>query len=262
MLLKEYITHHLIGSPLEGVAYKLRDLTKIQQRIKHPELREIYLESSRFEMAIAKIIDENSMNCIDIGAHLGSVLSVIKKLSPKGKHIAIEPLPYKCRWLNQKFPDVKVLQTALGDTAGEVDFFLHPHRSGFSGLKLNNSVDTTTVEILKVNCARLDDIIPSDLPIGFMKIDVEGGELAVLRGSQSILSRYQPTIIFECTQSGLKTHNLSPSDIYNFFCNYSYSIFLIKDWLIDGEPLSYEQFVKAMQYPFQAFNFLAVSNKG
>lgn len=260
MLLKEYIAHHLISTPLEGVALSIRDFTTLQQRIKHPELKEIYVESLRIKIAMARIIN-NSMNCIDVGAHLGSVLSVIRRLSPNGKHIAIEPVPYKYRWLKQKFSDVKVLQIALSDTIGEADFFVRPHRSGFSGLRLHNYSDTEKeVEILKISCKRLDDIVPADLPIGFIKIDVEGGELAVLRGGESILKHYQPTILFECTQSGLEAYALSISDVYNFFYTYSYSIFLLKDWLENGEALSYEQFVEAMQYPFQAFNFLAIPN--
>jgi FkbM family methyltransferase len=259
--MKEYIAHYLIGTPLEGSARKLRELAKLPKRIQHPELQEIYIESDRFEAAMARIITD-SMNCIDVGAHLGSVLSVMKQLSPTGKHIAIEPIPYKYKWLKQKFPDVEVHQLALSDTSGEVDFFLQPHRSGFSGLRLHNSGDTAKdVEILKVDCRRLDDIVPADRPIGFMKIDVEGGELAVLRGGESILKRDKPTLVFECTQSGLTAHNLSPKDMYDFFEAYSYSIFLIKDWLADGAALNYEQLAKAMQYPFQAFNFLATPNE-
>ncbi|MCJ8279686.1 MAG: FkbM family methyltransferase [Rivularia sp. ALOHA_DT_140] len=114
------------------------------------------------------------------------------------------------------------------------------------------------VQVLKVNCLRLDDIVPSDLPIGFIKIDVEGGELAALKGGENILKRYHPTILFECAQSGLKAHNVSQSDIYNFFQTHGYSLFLIKDWLSQNQPLDYERFVKSMEYPFQAFNFLAV----
>ncbi|BAZ17118.1 methyltransferase FkbM family protein [Calothrix sp. NIES-4071] len=256
MLLKEYIAHRLIGTPLEPIARSLRDLTQIKQRIQHPELHEIYHESSLIDAALPRIIDK-SMNCIDVGAHLGSVLSVIKELSPHGKHIAIEPIPYKYQWLKQKYPDVKVLQVAVSDSVGEVDFYLQPQRSGFSGLRLHSPVDEQ-VEVLKVKCVKLDDIVPPDQPIGFIKIDVEGGELAALRGSESIIQNFQPSIIFECTNSGLTAYDIKPLDIYEFFDARSYSIFLIKDWLSGNEPLVYEQFLKSMQYPFQAFNFLAI----
>lgn len=257
MLLKEYIAHRLIGTPLEPVARNLRDLTQLKQRIQHPELHEIYQESSLIDAALPKIINDSSMNCIDIGAHLGSVLSIIKQLSPHGKHLAIEPIPYKYKWLKQKYPDIEVLQVAVSDTVGEVDFYLQPQRSGFSGLRLHAS-DDEQVEVFKVNCVELDDIIPPDKKIGFIKIDVEGGELAVLRGSEYILQNSRPSIVFECTNSGLSAHNIQPVDMYEFFDARSYSIFLVKDWLSDKEPLVYEEFLKSMQYPFQAFNFLAI----
>ncbi len=258
MQIKEYLAHQLIGTPLEKPAVKLRDLTKSLKRRKHPELHEIYVESERSELAMSRIIN-SSMNCIDIGAHLGSVLSLINQLSPNGKHIAIEPIPYKYKWLKSKFPSSEIFQVALSDTNGEVDFYLQPQRSGFSGLRLHGSDESNgDVTVLTVNCVRLDDIVPSDLPIGFIKIDVEGGELAALKGGESILKRDRPTILFECAKSALEAHNVSPSEVYEFFHTYNYSLFLIKDWLSQGEPLDYERFVNSMEYPFKAFNFLAV----
>jgi len=251
MLLTENIKHTVINSPVDGLARKLRNLIDFYKGIRHPELKEIYAESSRIEIAMGRII-KKSMNCIDVGADLGSMLSVMKRLSPNGKHIAIEPIPYKHRWLEQKFPDLKILQIALSDTVGEFDFFLQTERSSFSGLRLHNPGNTEKkIEILKVNCQKLDDIVPFNLPIGFIKIDVEGGELAVLQGGENTLKNYRPTILFECTQSGLMCHNISTSDVYNFFKTYSYSIFLIKDWLENRKALNYEQFAKAIDVTVQ-----------
>jgi FkbM family methyltransferase len=257
--MKEFLAHHLIGTPLEGLAFQLRDLTHLPQHLKHPELKEIYVESARLQTAMTRII-RPSMNCIDIGAHLGSVLNLIQKLAPHGKHLAIEPIPYKAQWLKQKFPEIEVLQIALSDTVGEVDFFLQPHRSGFSGLRLHQSGKVVeNAQVLRVNCKKLSDVVPADLSIGFIKIDVEGGELAVLKGGEAIL-KHRPVIVFECTQSGLQSYNLSPQEVYQFFEAHSYGIFLVKDWLANGTALSYEQLLQAIQYPFQAFNFLAVPN--
>lgn len=259
MRIKEYLAHQLIGTPLESTAFKLRDFTKILKRTKHPELHEIYVESERAQLAMSRIIN-NSMNCIDIGAHLGSVLNLIHKLSPKGQHIAIEPIPYKYKWLKRKFPNVEIIQAALGESDGEVDFYLLPHRSGYSGLQLHVSSNAERdAKIIKVNRVRLDKIVPPEKPIGFIKIDVEGGELAALKGSESILKRFHPTILFECSKSGLKAHQVSQSEIYQFFQHRGYSLFLIKDWLSQNQPLNYERFLNSMEYPFQAFNFLAVA---
>lgn len=255
MNIRDYIAHHIIGTPFERFTKRLITLSTLPQRMKHPELNEIYVESVRAELAMRKIIN-SSMNCIDIGAHLGSVLNLINHLSPQGKHIAIEPIPYKYKWLKRKFPNVQIFEVALSDTEGEADFYLQQTHSGFSGLRLRG--EDHSVEILKVKLARLDDIVPSDLPIGFIKIDVEGAELAALRGSESILMRCNPTILFECAKSSLKANQVSSSEIYEFFHAHNYRLFLIKDWLSQGEALDYKRFTKSMEYPFQAFNFLAI----
>jgi hypothetical protein len=47
------------------------------------------------------------------------------------------------------------------------------------------------VESLAVTVAavRLDDVIPQDLAVDVMKIDVEGHELSVLRGARAVIGR-------------------------------------------------------------------------
>ena len=142
-------------------------------------MREIFLESKRSHMVLHRAITPE-MNCIDVGCHLGSVLDEIVKLAPRGRHIAIEPLAYKAAWLKRKFPAVEVHQLAIGEGDAIVDFFYQPRRSGFSGLRKHGVGDQT---MLSVQCRSLDDIVPLDRPIGFIKIDVEGGEYSVFRGA-------------------------------------------------------------------------------
>ena len=51
-----------------------------------------------------------------------------------------------------------------------------------------------------VPMVRLDDIIPDDVPVGCVKIDVQGHEEGVLKGMTKILSRatgYLSSILFE-----------------------------------------------------------------
>ena len=256
-MFKDYLAHLVIGTPLESPARFVRLLTLLPEQQKHPELKEIYLESARIEELLKKIIG-SSWNCIDVGCHLGSVLQTITKLSPQGQHIAIEPIPHKASWLRKKFPNVEVMQIALSDKTGEQEFFLQPYRSAYSGLRVHNN-SNGKVECLRVECQRLDDILPQYRHINLIKIDVEGGELAVLRGAPRLLKNFHPPILFECTQSGLTAFGIKPEDVYEFLVKqHSYSIYLIKDWLAGGEALSYEDFFQAMQYPFKAFNFFAI----
>ena len=49
--------------------------------------------------------------------------------------------------------------------------------------------------VIDVPGIRLDDLaLP---PVGFVKIDVEGGEMAVLRGAEALLARDRPTLFLE-----------------------------------------------------------------
>lgn len=257
-IFNEYIKHLVVRTPLEEPTKKIRELLKFQQHWQHPELKEIYLESQRIDQAMERIICK-MFNCIDIGCHLGSTLSTMVKLAPQGHHIAFEPLPHKARWLKRKFPEVDVRELALSDTPGEVTFYYNTDQSGFSGLHNQMTANETILE-LTVQSERLDKILSPDHRVDFIKLDVEGGELAVLRGAVDILHRDHPTLLFECTLSGLSSFGFTSAQVFEFLTKlHSYSVFLLKDFLDDIEPLDFEQFDNALQYPFKAFNFIAVA---
>jgi hypothetical protein len=57
---------------------------------------------------------------------------------------------------------------------------------------------------MPVTVRRLDEIIPEDVSIEFIKIDVEGAEAAVLRGASNLLRSQQPVVVFECDPADLK----------------------------------------------------------
>ncbi len=258
--MKEYVKHLLIRTPVENFAKKIQSTFEFQQRIKHPELSEIYLESLRIDRVMQRVISR-SFNCLDIGAHIGSTLSEILRLAPEGHHMAFEAIPYKVGWLKQKFPEVDVRDLALSDRAGTATFYINKRRSGFSGLRQHMSENDTVLTTV-VQQDKLDNILTPDYRIDFIKLDVEGGELAVLRGAVDTLHRYHPILLFECTTSGLSIFDFTPSQIFEFLTQQqSYSIFLLKDFLNNDKPLSFEQFCSALTYPFQAFNFIAVANK-
>jgi FkbM family methyltransferase len=255
MSLYERTASLLIGTPLQGLAESVRGVLKAPHRWKHPEMKEIFLEDERAEEIIRRQV-KDGVNCIDVGSHLGSVLQKFVDLSPSGHHLAVEPIPYKVAWLRKKYPKVDIHQTALGEYPGKVEFFINTKKSGFSGMRQHGDSDGQIK--LEVDCNRLDDLVPADRKIGFMKIDVEGAERDVFRGMTRILSQSRPVILFECTRSGLDSFGYKASEVYNFLVNeVGYQVYSFKNYLAGSDPLSLSDFEETMIYPFKAFNYIA-----
>ena len=257
MNLADFAKHKLIGTALGD--FLVRDkLRRESRRLSgHPNLEELANESRGFELAMARILSPKS-HCVDVGAHLGSVLHVIQTLAPEGAHIAIEPIGYKARWLSTKFPNVEVHELAVSDHEGEADFFVHRRQSGYSGLRLHEQAPhTASVERTRVRLTTLDALIPKDRQVGFIKIDVEGAELAALRGARALLERCRPYVEFECTRTALAAYEIDARDVFAFFESAGYDIFTVRSWLGDEQPLTSSEFLAAMTFPFRAFNFLA-----
>jgi len=143
-------------------------------------------------------------NSIDAGAHCGGILRHLLKLSPEGEHWAFEPIPNLARQLRRRFPRARVEEVALADFSGAAEFHFLPDAAAYSSLLNRADVEAgQPVRLLPVNVRRLDDVIPADIPIALIKIDVEGAEAAVLRGAARLLQRHQPVVIFECAPAKL-----------------------------------------------------------
>jgi FkbM family methyltransferase len=249
----EQVKHLVIGSPLEPVVGQARRMRARYLRMRAPELAEIWAEPARVDAAVRRLVQPGH-NVLDIGAHLGSFTSLASRVSPTGSHIAIEALPYKADWLRRKFPRVHVESVAVSDCAGTVTFHHNVGRSGYSGIDAHAEAGDRVVP-LTVRTARIDDIVPVDHRIDFVKIDVEGGELRALTGAPRVLEA-RPPVLFECTSG--TTDQPMRRLLYDFFVDRGYRVHMIGAWLAAGSDVPYDDFEAAMVYPFRAFNWLAI----
>jgi len=259
MPLYESIAARLIGTPLQRPAEWLRDVKSAHYRRTHPELAELFAsEGERTEETLRAVMTP-STNCIDIGCHIGSFLQRIVTLSPQGRHYAVEPVPHKAAWLRRKFPAVSVLEVALGDQDGKAEYFVNAAQTSYSGLKVR--AVPGRLDCLQVERRRLDELIPPDARIGFIKIDVNGAELMVLRGALRLLERDRPFVLLECTLGGLNDYGIDSDQVHDLLVRQAgFGIYLLKDYLGGGAPLSAEAFRQSMTYPFQAFNYAVTAS--
>jgi hypothetical protein len=154
---------------------------------------------------------------------------------------------------------VQIVQGAVGAEPGEITFFQDLTYSGYSGMNVQRG--DHELHELKVRCDTLDNLVPADRHIDFMKVDVEGAEVLVLQGATNLIARCKPVILFECTPDGLKGANQTAAEIYDDFTQrLGYRVYLIKDFTSGTaatEPLSLEAFQKSMVYPALARNYVA-----
>jgi FkbM family methyltransferase len=175
-------------------------------------------------------------NTVDVGANKGQVLGFVVSAFPGGQHFAFEAIPELCDELRARFSKAVIQNLAVTDRAGSVTFNHVITNSGFSGIERRLDLrEEDKVVTIEVQAGRLDDFVPVGTKIGFLKIDVEGGELGVLRGAARILRDYHPVILFEHGKGAAPLYGTAPGDVYQLLHELGYSITTIPG-AIAGEP--------------------------
>ena len=135
------------------------------------------------------------MTCVvDVGCHIGSFLSTVCGIAPRGQHVAVEASPTKAQWLKKRFPHVDVFACAAGETKGDAKFLEDADRPGFSHI-VEDSEASVGVD---VPMRTLNDMLAGRPRIDLIKLDIEGYEVAALRGADKIIGQHRPLILFEC----------------------------------------------------------------
>lgn len=183
-------------------------------------------------------------NAIDVGCNRGSILREILRLAPEGKHFVFEPIPALHRQLCRRFPTVDCRRIALSDEAGTIQFTHYTQLDGFSGMVRRDlgGADGAPEEI-SVATERLDAIVPANLPIALVKIDVEGAEYRVLRGAEAMLRRCRPVIVFECGKGGLDVYGHSPEQVFDFLESCGLTIAKLSNWSRTARSYRRQEFV-------------------
>jgi len=133
---------------------------------------------------------------LDIGANKG-VYSYALLRHCRRVH-AFEPNPKLFRVLDRwAHGKAELHPIALSDVTGEADLLVPKWPKGYSNQGASLSAAKVRGEhgVVRVRTARLDDMDIRD--VGFMKIDVEGAEMAVLDGARETIARDRPVMLIE-----------------------------------------------------------------
>jgi len=183
------------------------------------------------------------MTVIDVGANAGVyTFSAAKRVGHEGLVLSIEPFSQCVTYLNEtcrinQLDWVKVCAGAASD------------RNGTAKLALNDASESNEIiseedewqikdanRVAEVECFTLDSLIEKYgiNRVDFLKIDAEGHEIQVLKGSDRLLTEFAPIILYE----NLAREQVNNLPVADFLRNIGYQLFRYQPYLQKLIPIN------------------------
>jgi FkbM family methyltransferase len=174
---------------------------------------------------IAKQYIKSNTSILDIGANYGQMAIEFSKIAINTKVFAFEAQEMVFEVLEKNIAsnnakNVTTFFNAVFDTANIDLIFPEPDLIRFSsygsyGLDLNAKAGKLVKSIT------IDSLI-FEMPISFMKIDIQGSDLAAMRGSVNTIKEHKMPIIFEYEEQFRTEFNTSFQDYVDFVNSIDY----------------------------------------
>ena len=171
---------------------------------------------------INKIINtEGKKIIIDIGANIGSVSLPLANMFKNSKIISIEPTIYAYSKLKKNVSlnpslksRIKLENSFISNKSKSVK---EVHSSwNFSDNDKKHKVHLGILKKTSLKTKKLDKICSKFKKIDFIKIDVDGHELDVLKSGKKTITKHKPVIYFEFAPYLYKEFGYSPKILINF----------------------------------------------
>jgi len=197
---------------------------------------------------------------IDVGANLGLMSVPVLQACATCRVVSFEPSPSSLPYLERTAADSAhrdrwtVVGKAVGDRAGELDFVVGSQRDAlYEGFRSGDRI--AGGRVIKVPVTTLDEEWRAwgEPDVSLIKIDVEGGEAAVMNGATALLERRHPVILVEWYAQYLARFDTRPDDLLRIADRYQYRIFTVPA----GVPVDDARALQAQMIGCQ--NFLLLS---
>ena len=169
----------------------------------------------RSEILAARSFVRPGTIVVDVGANKGAYLYWLRKgVGATGKVFAYEPQPGLAKYLSAicstlDWQNVLVRDCALSNTVGSALLNV-PGKTDSPGASLElGALEGREGNAYSCNLDTLDHQLLGEGRISFLKVDVEGHELAVFQGGKELLVRDGPVLLFECEARHLRQHDMS-----------------------------------------------------
>lgn len=167
----------------------------------------------------------------DIGANIGWYCAHMAAADPTAHVVAFEPVPSSFSWLRKTIErnglnNVVAECLAIMDRPGIYEIFVDPTISGAASAHPTVYIEDSCP--VSVDAITLDSYAAEHgLRFDAVKLDVEGGELAVLRGADYVLANHRPMIFLEMLRRHARAFGYHPNDIIALMRSLNYGCFRI-----------------------------------
>ena len=231
------------------VPHRLNELPRDAQRVlrrRRPGLAarmtwEVKRRRGDYTMTLVERLVHPGDHAVDAGANWGLFTARLAELTgPTGRVTAFEPNSGHAHTLGaiaERHPWVKLHLAALSQQPGAADLAVPVHEgrelSALASLDPGEQPDDVRFRKVPVQVITLDDALGDDVPpVRFVKCDVEGHELAALRGGERMLRRDRPAILLEAEQRHQR-EGASVTDVLDYLRWLGY-----RGWCVRGDRIA------------------------
>ena len=198
---------------LSPESYKKRVFRSLES-FSWKNVKEVYLDPEL--LLLQSLLKDKNDVFFDIGANKGEFCFVAEKLVDPANIYAFEPNPGLSSVLKAVFPAIHVHSIAISDKTGTSSFkvpSVHNQSDTTLGTLETNykEENETSHQTFPVKTGTLDDFVKNNpiRRIDLIKIDVEGHEMAVIKGAGETISKFRPQLIVEIEERHHRDQSLA-----------------------------------------------------
>lgn len=172
------------------------------------------------------------INCmLDIGANIGWYSLLVSSFNSESAIHSFEPIPATFDRLKRNCEinnalNINCYNYGFSSSPGTFPFYFYPEGSGNASMR--NLADRKDASVIHCQLSTIDHFssqLPSDTRCDFIKCDVEGNELFVLRGGLDFLSQHKPILFLELLRKWSAPFGYHPNDVITLLKSIGYSAF-------------------------------------
>jgi FkbM family methyltransferase len=181
------------------------------------------------DFAMVRALMPSGGTFMDVGANIGWYSLHIAVRDPAARVLALEPVPASFRWLQAAVAlngvsNVECHQLAVGERSGTTVLYVDPSIAGAASAA--PSEHTETADAVECSVVTLDAFVAEHaVTLDFLKLDIEGGELAALRGASRLLASQRPIVFGEMLRKLARPFGYHPNDIIALMAEHGYECF-------------------------------------